>query len=162
MALVMRGAGVVGVEVTGLEGLLFSLQALPRKVQGKILRTAMRNGTKTVAAKTRELAPVDTGLLKRSFAVRALKRKKGRVGYRITIKNVDKIIKTGEHGQRYFYPAAIEYGTHTRPAKPFMRPAFEQTVEHATDQIANELGEAITAAAKVPPGGGAGAKSAAA
>ena len=140
------------VKVVGLESLGKALRELPKKVEGKILRTAMRNGTKLVAAATKAAAPVDTGLLQRSFAVRALKRKKGRVGNRITIKNVDKIVTVSKEGKRHFYPAVIEYGTKNRPARPFMRPAFESSAQAAENQIANELGDGITRAATIRAG----------
>ena len=142
------------VHIAGLESLGKSLRALPKKVEGKIVRTAMRNGTKLVADATKKAAPVDKGTLKKSFAVRALKRKKGRVGNRVTMKNVDKLVTiTKKTRVRYFYPAVLEYGTEKRVAHPFMRPAFEQTAPKAENQIGKEIGEGIIKAATVPPGG---------
>lgn len=71
--------------VQGAPDLHAKLRALERKVAAKLERQGTRAGTKVFAAEVKRLAPVDTGLLKQAITVRALKRKKGRVGYRVTI-----------------------------------------------------------------------------
>lgn len=144
-----KGPPVITAEFHGFKSLQKELRELPKKVEGQILRKVMRTATKTVAAHVAGTAPVDTGLLARSITTRALKRKKGRVGFRVAIKNVNKIVTVTKEGKRHFYPAVLEYGTSKQAAHPFIRPAFEATVDPVTKQIGEELGDRITKAAKV-------------
>lgn len=144
-------ASVVVENLTQIENMF---DQLGQKVSNKITRKALRAGSKSMLNTTRNMAPVDTGLMKRSLTVLALKRKAGRIGFRIGFKNVAQIVErstfgrgmgpqksrfTNQSKRRHFYPAVIEYGAKNRPAKPFMRPAFERNKDGAMKIINEEL-----------------------
>ena len=79
------------------------LKTLPTRVRNKVVRTALRDGAKIVQAETKSLAPVQTGLLKKSLKVRAMKRKKGRIGINVQM-------GAGDYKGETFYGAFVEYG----------------------------------------------------
>lgn len=79
------------------------LKTLPTRVRNKVVRTALREGAKIVQHATKELAPVRTGLLKKSIKVRAAKRKRGRIAINVQM-------GAGDYKGETFYGAFIEYG----------------------------------------------------
>jgi HK97 gp10 family phage protein len=137
------------VAVEGLHAIERLLDQIGKTAASKIIRKALRDGSKSILNTTRGLAPVDTGLMKKSLGIIALKRKRGRIGFRVGFKNVDQLVtysknkkkdKSGkEVNQRYFYPSAVEYGTKKNPPHPFMRPAYEQNKEYALRDIRETL-----------------------
>lgn len=134
------------------------LTDLGRTIERKIVRSAIRNGMKPMLAATKKAAPVDSGLMKKSLVIRSLKQKRGRpIAVQIGFKNVAQIVERSTYGRgfgprdpnkkkkRYFYPTVVEYGTRTRTAKPFMRPAFESTKQQSLDTINKEVRSGIEA-----------------
>lgn len=136
------------VEVLNLQSVSRMLDQLGKKEADKVIRKALRLGAKDMLAATKRLAPVDTGLLKKSLTVRALKRKRGRIGFRIGYKNVEQIATVTKEGTRHFYPAVVEYGSSKQTPHPFMRPAFDQNKEASKKIISAEVRTGITEAAK--------------
>lgn len=158
------------VEVVGLHAFEKLLERLGTKDANAIVRKSQRVAAKSMMEETKKRAPVDTGLLKKSLAVRALKRKRGRIGFRVGYKNVDLIVAKGSgfgafvrnlkkfgkadiktpkpaKEKRYFYPAIVEYGSKNNPPHPFMRPAFDAHKAAAKQLIVNTVREGIIAAA---------------
>ncbi len=152
-------ASVVVEDLHAIERLL---NDIGKAASTKVVRKALKEGSKSMLNTTRNMAPVDSGLMKKSLTVLALKSKPGRVGFRIGFKNVQQIVERSTFGRgigprrqhankkqkRHFYPAVVEYGTKTKPAKPFMRPAFQRNKEGAMKIINEELRIGITEAAK--------------
>lgn len=139
------------------------LDQIGQKASDKIIRKALREGSKSMLNTTRNLYPVETGLAKKSLTVLALKRKRGRVGFRIGFKNVAQIVERSTFGRgmgpqksrftnpnkkRHFYPAVIEYGDKDTPAKAPMRQAFSRNKEGAMKIVNEELRLGITEEAK--------------
>lgn len=90
--MVRKAGGMFRVQVQGDKQLLRKLERLGRTEANKIIRQGLRAGAKTLQAETKRLAPVGVdkkghkkGTLKRSIKVRALKRKRGRIGVGVTI-----------------------------------------------------------------------------
>lgn len=81
-----------------------------------------------VAAKARQLAPVDSGALRDS--IRAARSKFADGGA---------VVLAGS--QEAFYPHMIEYGTSHAPAKPFLRPALEASASQIKDLIESAIAE---------------------
>lgn len=118
------------------------LRDLGVKLERKIIRSAMRKGMKPMLDATKKNAPVDTGLMRKSLVVRALKNKPGRIALRIGFKNVDAIVQKSSKDpkkKRWFYPAVVEYGGKNRTAHPFMRPAFDSNKQQSIDTINKEV-----------------------
>src|SRR4051812_17863762 len=103
------------------------MKLLPLKVQKKVLRPAMRDGLKLVAAEVRTQAPLgETGRTRGAVKVRALKqRRRDSVAFEVNISGkVPGLIKPSQGGP-VFYPAVVEYGRQDMPPNPFMRRSYE-------------------------------------
>lgn len=111
----------VKVVVTGIDKVDRKLRRLPYKIQGKVLRPAMRAGLKVMRAAVRADAPVLTGATRTAAVVRApLKRKRDVVEYEVRIRAEGALKKTSpKTGKTVFYPAIVEY-----KYDPFMARAF--------------------------------------
>lgn len=94
------------VVLSGFDELAKMFETLPAKVRNKILRPALRDGAKVIAAEARLLAPVKSGNLRKNIKVRANKRarKQGRVGFIATVG------KFGLFKGTEFYAAFVEFG----------------------------------------------------
>lgn len=157
------------VVVTGLAETIKALRALPTAISGKSggpLRKALYQAAKVIRAEAIQLAPDDTGLLKKSIAmfrdrapqniganehytigVRKLRRKyadtqrnrgKGRVGKSYTLAGAA------------YYARFLEFGTSKMAAHPFFRPAFEakkvEAVRAFETSLAAQVDKAVEAA----------------
>lgn len=125
--------------VTGLKSIDRKLSKLPYKVQGKVVRPAMRAGMKVMAEAVKAEVPVDTGLTKANVKVRATPKGKIKKGQRSTTISMEVVVmpnpglfKTSKGtGKRYFYPALVQYGSASQPANPFGTRAFNRRGEAA-------------------------------
>jgi len=133
--------------LTGFAEMAKRLRDLGPKVGRKHLRAATSKGAAVIKKKARELAPVDTGEMRKdiqqkrvktagdhiaSFSVYTRSGKRSRLSGKA--RNVDK---------DSFYWKFQEFGTAKMPAQPFMRPAFESEKENAVDEIGAELDKRI-------------------
>lgn len=90
------------------------LKNLPAAAAKKVIRHALREGAKVVAAKAIELAPKVTGTLAQAIKVRAVKRsRKKRIG-------INAIIGEGWFKGKTFYAGFVEFGHRIgrRPRQP--------------------------------------------
>ncbi|WP_254513848.1 HK97 gp10 family phage protein [Anatilimnocola floriformis] len=133
MAVVIRGAREFEIKLGKLG-----------KNAKKFLRKGTRKAAKLIQTKTkqnleeREQPPDDSGDLERGVKVKALKRKRGRVGHRVT--------STLPKGKQY--NMAQEYGWTTKsgrkmPGKRHMRDAGETEEQAALDAVNESLDDAI-------------------
>ena len=150
------------IQLSGMDDILRAFKRLGEKEGKKIVRKATRNGTKIIAKEIKARAPEDTGTLKRSITVRARrKRRKNEISFS-TFFNTAKFpqllnfslgsksdIGTRKFsGQRYFYPAALEYGTNRMNARPFVRPAWDSKKRVALDTVLTQIRSGIEREAK--------------
>jgi HK97 gp10 family phage protein len=119
--------------MTGHKEIVAALRELSAKMEKKVLSQALRDATKIYADAIKQEAPVLSGKLRRSVKVRAMKRKRGRVGYSARFNQTD--------GGKW-YANTIEYGSKHAgrsraiiPANPFMRRAFDRI----SPRLKNEL-----------------------
>lgn len=115
------------ISILGAPELTKALAALPANLERKVLTKALRQAGKFYQTLAQARAPRDRGKLATTMRVRALKRRKGRVGV---------MIQTGTRAQlgidpkqRGYYPAHTEFGHRDRAgvhhaANPFMRSAL--------------------------------------
>ncbi len=99
-----RAGGGLRVTISGTEELTALLKAFPTKIANKAVRKGTRAGVKVIARTAKRFAPRRTGLLARSMKVRAMKRRRGRIGA---------VILTGKAGAfkgDTFYGAFQEFG----------------------------------------------------
>ena len=79
------------------------VEQFPKKIRNKILRQELRKAAKTLVAPSKAATPVQTGKLKRSVKVRAVKRSRKAIG--VVVGYSDKAY-TGQT----FYGAFLEWG----------------------------------------------------
>lgn len=119
--------------VTGWKELDAAFAALPVKIQGKALRSALRAGAQRIQAEAvRNLVAspsIETGKLAAGLKVRAGKRSRSRVGMEI-------ITKGAAHAN------LVEYGTKRMPAEPFLRPAGYDNKEYIGAMLIGDIQEA--------------------
>ena len=134
----------------GASDLERKLKRLEAKVAKKIVRRAVRDGAKVIMAETKARCPVDTGRLKRSFAIRASKGKRSFFGVAVfpSVKKEPDLVSHSKDGTRQYYPAVVEYGTSRRAARPFMRPAFDATKYKAAQKTIDVMNREIQAEAR--------------
>ena len=149
------------VKVEGLSQIHKALSELGRKVSNKIAVKAMREGGKIVREQARQNAPVlsqstpyrRAGTLKKAIKSSTKVLKNGKIGTvvrvkELTTKQIETFkVRSGKKGalnpKDPYYWRFLEFGTSKMPAKPFLRPAFEQTKENAATEIIKTLKDGI-------------------
>lgn len=130
----------IDISFLGDKQLQAKLKRLAIQSQRKILRTAMRKAMKPVKERAQALVPVDSGALRNSI------RQKSR-----TKRGISRaFVSTGTRQElgipsdaKGYYPAVIEYGTRTRPAKPYLRRALQEKRTSVLSELAADIGQAI-------------------
>lgn len=118
-------------EVQGLAALDKAVRQLPKNIQKRVMKTALRAGGRVIAKEAKQNVPVGTGDLKKSIKIVTGKSKKdGALIFVTTTKDA-------------FYSHMIEFGTSKMKAQPFLRPAFDSTQKEVMNAIGNKLGEGI-------------------
>lgn len=156
-------AGVT-IRLEGARELHRELKKLERKAATKISRKALRDGAKVILKETKSAAPKRSGLLQRSLKVKAGKRKKDTVRFRVQTAG-------GDYKGEAFYGAFVEYGHKAGSRKlgakrrdvkpnPYMGPAFEKSKEKAARVIVESIkhGLALGGGKVVRTGGFTGKK----
>jgi HK97 gp10 family phage protein len=101
-----------------------ALAGLPRKVQNKVLRQAVRQALKPVLAAAKANVPRDTGELAQSLVIRVVKgRRRGEIALQV--------VTEPSRFEGAPHAAAVEFGTSDTLAQPFMAETFVQTGEIA-------------------------------
>lgn len=142
--------------VSGLSELDRLLKELPAKIEGNIMRGAVRAGAKVMEARAKELVPVDDGDLRDSIKV-STKSKRGRVSatvragskkafyaHMVEFGTARHFIKPRKRKSLFFAGLAREVVDHPGASpKPFMRPALDsgqaEAVNAAADYIRKRL-----------------------
>ncbi|MEG9498945.1 HK97-gp10 family putative phage morphogenesis protein [Mannheimia indoligenes] len=146
----------LNVKIEGLKELGQKMQSLGKKISNRIAVKAMRQGGAIVRDTARAKAPVlqenvphrKKGTLKKAITTRT-KIKNGKAETIVWVKKLtDKQIsrfkgKSGRSGAYNpndpYYWRFVEFGTSKMAAKPFMRPAFEQSKQQAAKAITETL-----------------------
>lgn len=106
----------VGGEIKGLDKLAKNADKLSKSFGRTTLRTALRNAAKPVRQKARAIVPRDSGNLRRAIAVNAKVDRDGE-GY----------ADVGYRRDKAFYGGFVELGTSQQPARPYLRPALDES-----------------------------------
>lgn len=148
------------IEIKGLKQLRDKLMALGGVASVKVLTSAARKSMKIVAEEARTLCPEDTGALKKSIRLAAVKPRRGTVvasvGIVVTARKVREEIPIPEVGMvsvsekidaswRWHF---TEFGTSHSSAKPFLRPAFDKHKEAVIAECKDVLSKAINRAVR--------------
>lgn len=127
--------------VLGVPELDKRLDELERGAAMKVVRPALRAGMKAVLPFVLALVPQLTGNLARSIKLRALKRKKGRVGIEIVTGTRDQLGIPAD--SPWYYPAHVELGTEHAPATSFMRAGLKSGQGSALAAVTAKLWERL-------------------
>lgn len=145
------------VKVNGLQQLSKAMNDLGRKTKNRIAVKAMRQGGVIIRDQARSNAPVlkenvphrKRGTLRKAVVTSTKVNKSGVIRTKIYVRTLkgSKIeafkVRTGRSGAKNpndpFYWRFVEFGTSNMVAKPFMRPAFQQSKERATNEILTTL-----------------------
>ena len=79
--------------------------------------------------------PVLSGLTADNVKLKAMKRSREKIGYKVAVMNAEGLTKTTKEGKKFFYPALVEW----RPGHAFMRPSYDTKGPAARDATLNEL-----------------------
>lgn len=128
--------------ITGVKEIELALKTLGPKVGRKVIRQAIRKGVKPIQAAAKADAPKGkTGLLKSAIKVRAMRRKRGRIG-------VVAQIGVGDFQGKSYYGAFKNFGTKRMPGVHFMEKAYASEKNQARDTTAREILAGIEREAK--------------
>ena len=155
------------IKLEGLEEAFRNLAEFPRNLQGPMLRAAVRAASTPMLQRARMLCPVgDTGLLRKSLGRRfKTYRKNGVVAVYMGPRRGFKTIINGRAVNPTNYAHLVEYGTSQHflgkkgsketgllhpgaRARPFLRPAFDQTKGIAVEMFVQKINEDMIAACK--------------
>jgi HK97 gp10 family phage protein len=117
-----------------------------------VVRTALTDSLKPVAASAAGRVAHDTGRLERSIGIgtRLTKRQKGLNRPIVSAQGVEAYVGPGVVGGRYDgrHGHLVEFGTvHMRP-RPFMRPAWLSNLQAVFNGLASTMGAELAKAAK--------------
>lgn len=118
------------------------LQALPEKLERKVIRQAIRKGGQPILRTAKANANRLTGAMAKSIKLRAMKRKRGRIGVRIqTGTRLELGIGADD---RHYYPAIVEFGDGgVRPPFRFMRRALDSNKNASMTTMRDEIARGI-------------------
>ncbi len=125
--------------IEGADRLKLAFQQLGPKLEKKILRKAVRSGIGIILKDAKRRAPRLTGRMAKALTSRTARYaiRQGIVSSNIVFntKKYPELVTHGKKGQRWFYPAFVEYGTDKMAAQPFVRPAFDSNKEAAANRV---------------------------
>ena len=150
--------------IDGLKEVQNALKELPKEIQKRPLRSAVSAGAKVIADDAINKAPQgETGNLRKSiYRYRSRSQsptgketflvgvRKGKAKYSNTSRNrrLGRVGKTYQTQGEAYYWRFVEFGTSSQPARPFLRPAFENSKERAVQVMKERLGKAIETQAR--------------
>ena len=118
------------------------LHALPEKVERKVIRQAIRKGGQPILRDAKANANKLTGAMAKNIKLRAMKRKRGRIGVRIQTGTRLEMGISADEG--YYYPAIVEFGDGaTRRAFRFMRRALDSNQHASMTVMRDEIAKGI-------------------
>lgn len=135
-------------QITGLVELNALLQTLPAKIEGNVMRSAMRAGQKVMLEAAKSNIPVKSGALRDSLKIKTSSRrgkvsatlvaggKKAYYAHMVEFGTAQHFIKPKRARSLFFAGLAREVVDHpgARPS-PFMRPAFDSSAPQALTAV---------------------------
>lgn len=136
----MMGKGV-DIRILGDKELERKFASLAVKIQKKLAKAAIGVAIKEVLKRAKQLVPVKSGALRDSLHIKSLKGRGKIIGYRVSTGSRETLGIDAK--DKYFFPAAVEFGHGNVSAKPFIRPAIDSQKSRLLGIIASELGGKI-------------------
>lgn len=139
-------ANSVTVKVEGLRELGERMKSLSDDVNNRIARAATAAGAVVIRNAAQAKVPVDTGNLKKNIIVKRLPKGESSLTseHIVTVRQGKLTKKQKEKGLGdAFYGRFVEYGTAKMPARPYLRPAYDQNKERAVEAIKDRIKKRI-------------------
>lgn len=136
-------------QVTGIDTAYARLELVKKGMKTKILRKAVNAATKIALGAARRRAPVETGLLKKSLGRKTKTYRDSAVVVGIVGPRADmgKTVTLASGRQQYRDPAKtahlVERGTRHSQARPFMRPAWEESKAAIEQALRDEINTGV-------------------
>ncbi len=121
---------MITIKMTGIQDAKRALRALGPAIQKNVITKATRTAATVIAQEVRRTAPRNTGKLKRLIRTSKASRSGPQRRLNIVVRSGDVVYVVYPDADA-FYALFLEYGTSKTPARPFMRPAFDQSVGEA-------------------------------
>ena len=159
-------------DITGLNGTLNAMKMLPKEIQEKILKSAVRQSATDIAKVAKSYVPKDTGILRKSIGIQKRKSKDKNI-LRFSIAPRTKMIhkyqdklqakriadgtvrkKPGERkrSHRFNYAAQVEFGSSKNIPVGYMRKAYQleglKSIENIRKALKKKIGKAIQKVSK--------------
>lgn len=132
----------ITMQVQGLRELEQKLHSLGPQLAKNALRSSVNAAAQVVKKEAQTRVPVDTGRLKRALYVKHIREESNATQQTFYVS-----VRQGKRYQQKdldaFYWPFVELGTVYKPARPFLRPAFEAAKERAIERIRDKLAERI-------------------
>lgn len=130
-----------GIRIIGDKQLIKKLKKLGPRIFKKSIKKALRRGAKPFVKTARGSAERETNTLRKSIGVRV--KTYGRSGVIMALigprSSITGIGPDGRVRKPVKYAHLVEFGTDNLPARPFMRPAWEQNKQAASKRIPAEI-----------------------
>lgn len=130
-----------GITVIGDKKLIKKLKRLGPRIFKKSIKKPLRRGAKPFVKSARGAAQRETNTLRKSLGVRI--RTYGRSGVIMALigprSSITGVGPDGRVRKPVKYAHLVEFGTDETPARPFMRPAWEQNKQAAAKRIPIEI-----------------------
>lgn len=132
----------VTVKLDGLRDLGQRMKGLSEAMNSRIARAATAAGAAVIRDAAKQKVAVDTGNLKKNIIVKRLPKGESPLTseHIVTVRQgkLTKKQKASGLGDA-FYGRFVEYGTAKMPARPYLRPAYDQNKEKAVQAIKDRI-----------------------
>ena len=115
--------------------LIETLQKFPKNIQKNVMVGAVRAGANIIRDEARRKVPIKTGTLKKSIVSIQRKAQNGQITFSVTPSR-------GGNNDGW-YAHFVEFGTSHSSAKPFLRPAFDQSNNESLEASKRYIAERI-------------------
>lgn len=122
--------------VKGDKELIKALQKLEKKIANKIVVNELKSGAKEMAAAMKDLAPEDTGVLKRRIKVKRKKTKKGKISFTAQV-------AASSFPEDHWYATFPDLGSVKQEAQDFTAKAAGKTFPNLGESVPQRIGDAI-------------------
>lgn len=124
-------------EIKGLKEIIDKLNALPKKLENKVVRSAVRKGVNEIRDLARSKVSIDTGNLRKSI-VTIGHRENGKIALKVTVRQ-----RKSKSAKSPYYAKFVELGTSKMVAKPFLRPALDESEDKVLDTVIDDIKKGV-------------------
>lgn len=143
----------VSIKFHGLNGLNRAIQRLPEELKKRAYRSVVSTGARVIAKNAKKRIKNDSGILKKSIDIK-VPRNNTQVAIIGTKRGIGGVVN-GRQKWAVNYAKNVEFGTANTAARPFLRPAIDNSKAEVLQKMTNGLSRFLTrAAASVKKGGG--------